>query len=578
MLIRFDKIEIEGFFSIGNSCCVELNGKGLTLVQGKNKYLNDNAKSNGSGKSSIFEAIFWTLTGTTMRGTKDVVNANYYNGCSCNLYFTYNNDEIVLMRTREHKEFGTNLKIYRNGDDISGKGLRESEKILESVIDINSNILSSIIILGQGMPNKLTSLSSSNRKILIETLTNLSGLFDDLSHRISRNKASTIGKTNSAMLELKGLETELRLNTDALTRAEQSAALTKKIVDIELEINRLNNTLIGLENEYNRECFIYDKLIELQYEGRQNNSNLLVNITSEKNNIALLQTELGAMESHTCPTCGAELSKNKLDDNLARASEINRLLILAQSVLATKENTLSDLAQNMELVGAQVAQSNQNKILLTQQIYETKLNKDKLSVDKAGATLADQEINRINLAIETTNESIKEVSDNIQNLDISTKAINKISSLVSKEFRGYMIDGAIQLINSCLEYYSDKLFSKGYLSIALEGNTIAIQADGRPYENKSGGEKQKIDIAIQLALRKMMMKLSGFSCNILVLDEVFDGLDSKGCELLLEVLTDDFTDLESMFVITHHSDISIPYDNKITICKEINNISTIRDY
>ena len=53
---------------------ISLTNCGYTLVSGINQSFEDMAKSNGSGKSSIWEAVSWVLTGETIRGTKDVVN------------------------------------------------------------------------------------------------------------------------------------------------------------------------------------------------------------------------------------------------------------------------------------------------------------------------------------------------------------------------------------------------------------------------------------------------------------------------------------------------------------------------
>ena len=76
MRLIFKQLSIENFMSIGN---VDIDFDAMTgfnTIIGENNMIQDNAKSNGSGKSSIFEALVWTLTGTTMRGNKDVVNFN----------------------------------------------------------------------------------------------------------------------------------------------------------------------------------------------------------------------------------------------------------------------------------------------------------------------------------------------------------------------------------------------------------------------------------------------------------------------------------------------------------------------
>ena len=66
-----------------------------------------------------------------------------------------------------------------------------------------------------------------------------------------------------------------------------------------------------------------------------------------------------------------------------------------------------------------------------------------------------------------------------------------------------------------------------------------------------------------------------FSSNILAVDELFDNLDSIGCEKVLNLISNKLNDVESIYIITHHSSIPIPFDNIITVSKDINGISKI---
>ena len=72
MNIRFNMIDIENFRSI-QKAIVPLHNQGIVIVKGVNEY-EDKATSNGSGKSSIFEAIVYALFEETSSGEKDVAN------------------------------------------------------------------------------------------------------------------------------------------------------------------------------------------------------------------------------------------------------------------------------------------------------------------------------------------------------------------------------------------------------------------------------------------------------------------------------------------------------------------------
>ena len=116
---------------------------------------------------------------------------------------------------------------------------------------------------------------------------------------------------------------------------------------------------------------------------------------------------------------------------------------------------------------------------------------------------------------------------------------------------------------------------KDYVKLVANGNDLDVIVAEKPYENLSGGERQKTDLAVQFALRDMLINITGFSCNIMVLDEVFDNLDDIGCANLLKILNGVFVDLNSIYVITHHTDISIPKDKEIHIVKDFTGCSSV---
>jgi DNA repair exonuclease SbcCD ATPase subunit len=96
MNIRFNNITIENFRSI-ETAYVELEHQGTVIVKGINEY-EDKATSNGSGKSSIFEAIIFALFEETSSGEKDVANRLVNNGYNIILKFEVDIDKYTIVR------------------------------------------------------------------------------------------------------------------------------------------------------------------------------------------------------------------------------------------------------------------------------------------------------------------------------------------------------------------------------------------------------------------------------------------------------------------------------------------------
>ena len=107
----------------------------------------------------------------------------------------------------------------------------------------------------------------------------------------------------------------------------------------------------------------------------------------------------------------------------------------------------------------------------------------------------------------------------------------------------------------------------------LDGNNISISYDSKEYESLSGGEKTKVDIIIQLAIRNMLCDYSNFSTNILVVDEITDFLDEQSADNVYSLISG--LDVETIFIISHRGDFSIPTDNQLVIVKRSNKCSEI---
>ena len=185
------------------------------------------------------------------------------------------------------------------------------------------------------------------------------------------------------------------------------------------------------------------------------------------------------------------------------------------------------------------------------------------------------EIARLTDLIDTEQEKLLKLVEDHGAYDLKLGIIDYLTKKSSKEFRSFMLIGVVDYINTKLEYYSEKLFGTGNLKLVLDGNKIFIQYDNRQYENLSGGERQRADLAMQFSLRDMLINSLGFNCNLLVIDEGFDNLDTSGVNSLIEVINN-MTAIDSVFTITHHT-LSIPFDKTIEVVKGLDKISEVHE-
>ena len=621
MNIKFKKLKVHNFLSFGDAE-IDLDRNGYTIVRGINNVVDDMASSNGSGKSSIWEAIAYALVGETIRGTKDVVNINTEGGCFVELTFNVGEDEYTVIRSKNHEKYKTNLKIYINNEDKSGKGIRDSEKLLEGYLpDLTSQLVGSVIILGQGLPQRFSNNTPSGRKDVLEKLSKSDFMIADLKDRISEYKkvlSENLRTCEDAILKLNTEQTMLnnQISSDEKQIEQYSNldsvkndlvlfqdTLQKNQTEYEVFEKQLTEYRVSLENAqnvYNDECGKHYQELESMSETEDFKwaKKLVDDLTELQIKLKSQETELKRLQSITdvCPTCGQKLIGVEKPDTSNIEKEIEEIKLTIQST--TKECEEAEAHCQSIVTQKQTAQ----KILKEEFNIQSSDYKQKIAdlegkqrilkkaIDRLITDISDKQ-NRVDTAeeiIRTLNTNIvknkQKVVDNDENLvynntmkdEICQKLeiVNKMNSIITRDFRGILLNNVIDFINKKSKEYSKDIFDTDKVEFKLDGNNISISYDNKEYENLSGGEKQKIDLIIQFALRDMLCTHLGFSSNILVLDELFDNLDDIGCQRVLNLITDKLN-VESIFIITHHTTISIPYDNEIIVEKGIDKISRI---
>ena len=347
-MIQFKKVIVHNFGSYGH-VELELQNRGFCLVSGQNNYTKDNALSNGSGKSFLWSAICFALTGETINGIKTNLKNIHIEEPECyvQLDFLYNKDLYSLLRTLTPR---SDLKIFKNDIDLSGKGIRESErKLVELLPELSKDLIASTIIIGQGMPNKFSSFSPSGRKDLLERLTKSDFMIEDLKTRISARQQELGEKIrefedsllanrtqlNNHITNLERLKNTLKnqhrpefdtlIATQEMKLAQaeqQKACLDVLITSTEAKLESLNQKLLELTNEKakvsNEEIAAYTA----------SHAALTTNKARLEFDIKTQQKEIKKLQSivDTCPTCGQHIPNVHKPDTRYQELELQKLI------------------------------------------------------------------------------------------------------------------------------------------------------------------------------------------------------------------------------------------------------------
>lgn len=687
MNIIFKTLEINDFQSIGHAK-IDLDEKGTVLIKGINNY-EENTLSNGSGKSSIFEALYFSLFGRTTSGITNVTN-RYSGSKSYKLVLEFSLDGVEYKITRD----GTKVSILQNGEDISRRNKSDTDTFIrDDILKISPDIFLNIIYLAQGFKSRLSALTAGGRKDQIEEIIGtaeitenfrlemqsmkekLNNELNETNNKISYNQG-TLQQINTNInnynLEIERIKKEKEnqpskedlqkqiedYNKLISNEKENQDKINKEITEIkdfnhsvEVEILKIDNEIQSIKSEYQ------NKINQVVAKFSENTQNLAIensNITSEyntkilenNNQISILNTQntnynnqiiqnKASIEtlktSDTCPTCGRKfdnfdqthliqeiqklIDNNLENDKLIKENniKIDELQKLNKTLNNEKQEKIDKLnQQGIDLKNKEQEEEKQisdELNLKLDELIKQKEEKQKEIKDSSEqlntlalskSTVTDLE-GKIALLNNTINNLKEESTENYEKLikDCNTqiikinednenlqKQISKLEeqigvathsiSLISREFKNYLLKSAIEFLNNRLDHYSSLLFSNetDKIKFIQDGNKLDIYLGDALFESLSGGEKRKVDIAIMLVQKELANSMSNTYSNILILDEVFDGLDSKAIDIVTEILLTVSKDVNSMFVVSH-KDTIIGHDGMIIVTKGKDRISTV---
>ncbi len=619
-MIQFKKIIVHNFGSYGH-VELDLQNRGFCLVSGQNNYLKDNAVSNGSGKSFLWSAICYALTGETINGIKsNLKNINTEEqDCWVQLDFLYNKDLFSLYRVITPK---SDLKIYKNDIDLSGKGIRESEKKLQDMLpELTKDLIASTIIIGQGMPNKFSSFSPSGRKDLLERLTKSDFMIEDLKTRITSRMQELSLKIREYEDSLLTNRTQLNSNNSALARLRVSSDSQQRpdfdslitmqnikvsqleqqvktydvqITALEAQLEDLNGKLLTISNDKSK---VSNEELTAYNAARVEFFNTKASLEAK---IAGLEKEIAKLQAITdiCPTCGQHLPDVHKPDTSEQVATLNDLWAalketlediqkcdnrhkdyqtqideafktdlnnLNTAIAETKKNLqIAKVEQSKVNTGLDIEKNTYNKLLYDQQTWDARIRKQQ------------EEINALEVEIARLTNLMSITSLAKEDLDQRIAIVKKMDQLTKRDFRGYLLTNIITYIDNKAKDYCQTVFGTRELSLEISGNALDITYCGKAFDGLSGGEKQRVDLILQLAIRDLLTSYLGLNANILVLDEITDFLDKKSCRAVMQLLEKELQTVESVFIISHHAEeLELPIDSEIKVIKNEYGISEL---
>ena len=521
----------------------------------------------------------------------------------------------------------TSLMIFRDGklfDHQSDK--RTQTKFVSDLLGMDSKLFVNSIIFGQRVVRFLECKGEEKRRVL-ESIFDV-GFVDELKQKAKKKYDELVALGIARSTKIERLDTEVNgLNAQLKSKEEElanhQADKARRLESIRERIKEeqarqaphkaAQEKILKDGNEVRNRIKEYDskddaKFIEAfenseasDVKRREDIDRLDGRIKTEKAALQVLQKERGDQKENICDYCGHPLEKASLEKVLSRFDA--KIKTIDQEI-ASLEKVLSDLKvvddpgePNLEdnrilyeacLESVEKNKADQTKVEVLIAEYsglDKLLQAGEASIKRAHDEIASEE------ASPAPKDNLKETNSKIEDREgqklllereqIKAQRQEDIANWwVKKGFSpsgisSYIFESMLGLLNTSIEKYAPSLGVRVVFSIDLSMAskpfvTKCYSAGGLAvsYSDFSGGERSRIDIATAFALHDVMSKSSDF--NLLVLDEVFEGLDEGGVEDVFRLIRAKAKD-KSVYVITHAKHVNMYECKALSVAKVENN-------
>ena len=560
--------------SVGNNTqAVNFDTNQLTLVLGNNLDLGGDGSRNGTGKTTIINALSYALYGEALTNIRrdNLINKTNGKGMMTTVDFEINGKDYRIERGRKPNV----LKFYVDGietkDDEQQGDSRETQKDIERVIGFPHNMFKHLIALNT-YTDPFLSMKTNDQKEMIEQLlgiTEISLKAEVLKERLKETK----DQMKEEEMRIKAVsDSNQRIEKNVKEIETRSAAWEKsfstKINEMTAALSTLSELDVDTEIEMHK-CLTEAKELQTQWDTLNKESNTLqTSCTRSQSRIEDFKSNIADAEAGVCPACGQ--GTEHLDTHAEYKAELQEKLNAEEEYYKEQSKKLVEITAALETI--KIPQCDKPFYRTIEEAYEHKHNLESLTTQLEEKKLEKNPyVEQIEVLRDTGLEQIDyDKMNSLDSLREHQEFLYKLLTSKDSFIRKKIIDQNLQYLNYRLSYYLDKLGLPHEVKFNND-LTVDITEYGRDldFDNLSRGERNRLILGMSWAFRDIYESLNQ-PMNLMCIDELVDsGMDTTGVENALAVLKKMGRESnKNVFLISHKEELQGRVNNVLYVIKE----------
>ena len=561
--------------SVGNATQgINFDRTDLTLVLGENLDLGGDGSRNGTGKTTIINALSYALYGQALSNIRkdNLVNKTNGKNMLVSLDFVVGGQEYRIERGRKPNvlKFYVNNKEQEVTDEAQGDS-RETQNEIERIMNMSHDMFKHVLALNT-YTEPFLSLKANEQRNIIEQLLGITLLSEraDRIKELNRETKDSISQEEFRIRAVQEANKRIEEQIESLRkrqrlwtakRDEDVGKLTQAIADLEhididaevqahrdLEAFHVKKKAIDEANRWIKQIDADDA--KLQKLGEK------------------LKREIEALDAHKCHACGQDIHDSTQDELKQAKESAHKECALQQLANFTqREEHTTTLTTLGELGRAPVVFYDTLEMALNHRNSVETLRKDLTTragdVDPYEEQIADMQGQALQVV---SYDTLNELTRLQEHQDFLLKLLTSKDSFVRKK----IIDQNLSYLNSRLTHYLDRIGLPHTVKFQND-LTVSIEELGREldFDNLSRGERNRLILSMSWAFRDVWESLY-HPINLLFIDELIDnGLDTQGVENALALLKRMSRERhKSIWLVSHRDELAGRVENILKVIKE----------